>query len=74
MNDENLFQITNILKNFIQLDDIITKGSLSLILEFIEKYTKLTKFGTDNAILNNIIEIIGHFIHSLHKRPTLLDN
>ena len=62
------------MKNFIKLDDIITKGSLNLILEIIEKYTKLIDYGPDNVSLNNLIDIIGSFIHSLHRRPTLLDN
>ena len=40
----------------------------------IEKFTKLTYFGTENAIFSNLIDIIGSFVHSLHKRPTLSDD
>lgn len=70
----NAFSISNILKNIVKLEDIITKSSLNLLLEILAKFVKLKDFGTDNIIFSNLVDVIGSFVHSIHRRPTLADD
>ena len=44
------------------------------MLEIFEKYTKLTDFGVKNIIFSNLVDAIGSFVNSLHRRPTLPDD
>ena len=74
LTDSNAFSISNILKNIVKLDDVITKSSMSLMLEIFEKYTKITDFGTENIVFCNLVDAFGSFVHSLHRRPTLPDD